>query len=80
MEVVWKLGDSVYKNIVYIQKSVVEKKASRKWGEVFSEYGTTHLAESHITQWHGPLGMRNAFSPPRAKKKNGTCTVQRSIN
>lgn len=26
MEVVWKLGDSVYKNIVYIQKSVVEKK------------------------------------------------------
>lgn len=25
MEVVWKLGDSVYTNIVYIQKSVVEK-------------------------------------------------------
>lgn len=28
-----------------------------------------HLAESHITQWQGPLGMRNAFSPPRVKKR-----------
>lgn len=28
-----------------------------------------HLAESHITQWQGPLGMRNAFSPPRVKKE-----------